>query len=208
MVNWKSKYLEMKLKYINAKQKAGMNLEQEDLIEMKNVYMGPRCDDVVPNLKVEYLHLNTGVVNGATPEKRICVGGLIDCFGIFIQIFAYPDSTSVNRDLLAIIAAHCNPTTIYNTLTDTLTPYGINFANNLIIEFNNNIIGIDVNNLEIETTIYAEAEQIKIDNQIQNTKRAAIRLCEYLRINEPLIDCVNSDSPYPSSNGIEWKDIN
>ena len=28
MVNWKSKYLEMKLKYINTKQSAGMNLEQ------------------------------------------------------------------------------------------------------------------------------------------------------------------------------------
>jgi hypothetical protein len=29
MVNYKQKYLEMKLKYINAKQKAGMNLEQD-----------------------------------------------------------------------------------------------------------------------------------------------------------------------------------
>ena len=42
MVNYKRKYLEMKLKYINAKQKAGMDLEQdlqrleqEDLIEQQ-----------------------------------------------------------------------------------------------------------------------------------------------------------------------------
>tara|TARA_B100001094_G_scaffold228925_1_gene223538 strand:- start:197 stop:808 length:612 start_codon:yes stop_codon:yes gene_type:complete len=202
MVNWKSKYLEMKLKYINAKNKLIGGLAGE-----QDVHMGPSCDDVMPNVKVEHLPFNTGFITNASVQTRICVGGLLDCFGIFIKISAYPDENSHNLDLLAIIAAHCNPSTIYDTLTDVLTPYGINFANNLIHIFNNRIVGIDAGNLEIETTIYADAEQIELGITIQNTINAAIRLCEYLRLNQNLINCINADNPYPSLNGQEWKDI-
>ena len=195
MVNYKNTYLEMKLKYINAKNKL-----------IGGAYMGPRCDDVIPNVKVEYLPSNTGFITNTSVETRICVSGLLDCFGIFIKISAYPNATALDKDLLAIIAAHCNPSTIYDTVADSLTPYGISFANNLIQIFNNIIVDIDASNLEIETTIYADAEQIQLENQIENTKLAAIRLCQYLRLNQALIDCINANNPYPSLNGVEWKD--
>jgi len=197
MVNYKLKYLEMKLKYINTKNKLS-----------GGAYMGPRCDDVIPNIKVEHLPFNTGFITNTSVETRICVGGLLDCFGIFIKISAYPNATALDTDLLAIIAAHCNPSTIYDTLTNMLTPYGINLANNLINIFNNRIIGIAAGDLEIETTLYADAEQIQLGVGIQNTINAALVFCKYLNLNQNLINCANVDNPYPSLNGQEWKDFN